>query len=270
MKLLHTEFSINWTEPNDSEEYARFNPSLAWIGKDVDGKAKQALRWTTCREILTSQLWRDIVGKHGNRRLCADHTRLALKSVYSKTSSIFKYKGIFRSSDKAMETAMNMLNVIEEKAGWDLTVITKSGKKIIKNHNNDEVIINKYLIRGPKEWMSATPLISLYTLIIRSGSFRALSKIKQVEDIAPMCKEIIEATCYIGKIQQHLCFVEESYEYWLLLVLNEKELFDKRTQATIYGRNNEHSGIAKLISLSHDIDVTTRKCWERLVKEYKK
>lgn len=268
MKLLHTEFSINWTEPNDSEEYARFNPSLSWIGEEVDGKAKQVLRWTACREILTSQLWKDIVGKNG--KICADHTRLALKSVYSKTSSIFKYKGIFRSSDKAMKTAMNMLNVIEEKAGWDLTVITKSGKKTIKNYNNDKVIINKYLIRGPKEWMSATPLISLYTLIIRSGWFRAFSKVKQVEDIAPICEKIIDATCSVEKIRQHIRLVEESYKYWLLLVLNEKELFDKRTPVTIYGRNNEHSGIAKLISLSHDIDVTTRKCWERLVKEYKK
>lgn len=268
MKLLHTEFSINWTEPNDSEEYARFNPSFSWIGGDVDGKAKQALRWTTCREILTAQLKRDIVEKRG--KLCTDHTRLALKGVYSKTSSTFKYKGIFKSSDKAMETAMNMLNIIEKKAGWDSTVITKVEKKAINHANNEKVIIDKYLIRGPKEWMSATPLISLYTLIIRSGWFRVFSKVKQVEDVAPICEQIIEAPCSVEKIQQHIYLVEESYEYWLLLVLNEKELFGGRNPNIIYGQSNDHSGIAKLISLSHDIDGTTRKRWARIVKEYKK
>lgn len=268
MKLLPTEFSVSWTEPDASEEYTRFYPSLSWVGEDIKGKAAQLLRWTTCREIFTAQLKRDIVGRHD--KIGTKHTRLALKSVYSKTSSIFKHKGIFKSSDKAMETAMKMLNVIEKKAGWDLTVITKIEKNTLNNVNKDKIIVSKYLIEGPKEWMSATPLISLYTLIIRSGWFRELSKIKQVEDIAPMCKKLTEASCYTDKIQRHLELIESSYEYWLLLVLNEKELFGKRTPIVIYRQSNEHSGIAKLISLSHDIDSTTRKGWAKLVKEYRK
>lgn len=268
MKLLPTEFSISWINKSESEEYARFYPSLSWVGKDINGKANQLLRWTTCREIFIANLGRDIVGKHG--KMCTDHTRFALKSTYTKTSFIFKHKGIFRSSDKAMKTAMKMLNVIEKKAGWDLTVITKVEKNTIKNANNDEVIISKYLIRGPKEWMSAPPLLSLYTLVIRSGWFREFSKIEQVEDIAPMCKKIIEAPCSIDKIRQHLDLIEESYEYWLLLVLNEKALFGKRNPVIVYGRSNDHAGIAKLISLSHDIDTTTRKRWASLIKEYKK
>lgn len=268
MKLLPTEFSVSWLDKTDSEEYARFYPSLSWVGEDVNGKAKQLLRWTTCREIFISQLWRNIVDKQN--KMCADHTRLALKSAYTKTSTIFKYKGIFRDSVKAMKTAMQMLNVIEKKAGWDLTVITKVEKKTINNANNDDVIINKYLIRGPKEWMSAPPLVSLYTLIIRSGWFREFSKIEQVEDIAPMCKKIIETTCSVAKIRQHLDLIEESYEYWLLLVLNEKALFGKRNPVIVYGRSNEYAGISKLIRLSQDIDATTRKRWAGLVKEYKK
>lgn len=268
MKLLHTEFSINWAESNNSEEYVRFHPLLSWIGRDVDGKAKQFLKWTTCREIFTSQLRKDIIGKNGN--ICTDYTRFALKSVYSKTSDISKHKGIFKSSDKAMETAMKLLNVIEKEAGLDLTVITKAEKKVIKNNNNGKNIINTYIIKGSKEWMKSTPVISLYTLIIRSGWFREFSKIKQVEDIAPICKKVIDAECSVVKIQQHMGLIEESYEYWLLLILNIETLFGNRTPANIYEHNDEYSGIAKLILLSHDIDSTTRKRWKKLVKGYKK
>ena len=268
MKLLPTELSIIWINEESFEEYARFNPSLSWVGKDSKGKAEQLLRWTTCREIFTSQLKKDIVGK--SNKICADHTRFALKSTYSKTSGALKHKGIFKSGDKAMETAMKMLNVIEKEAGWDLTVITKSKRKVIKNVDKDKVIINTYIIRGPKEWMRSTPVISLYTLIIRSGWFRGFSKIKQVEDIAPACKKIIDGECLIEKIRQHIELIKISYEYWLLLVLNIETLFGERLPNIIYKYNNEYSGISKLICLSHDIDGTTRERWTKLVKEYKK
>ena len=265
MKLLPAEFSVNWTMPNFSEKYARFYPSWAWIGETVNGKAKQLFRWTTCREIFTANLKRDIVGKYNN--ICADRTRFALKSSYSKTVKTLNHESIFKSSDRAMITAMKILNVIEKEAGWELTTITKLKRNTIKNVNGEAIIINTYFIDGPKEWMKSTPFVSLYTLIIRSGWFREFSKVKQVGDIAPICKKIIDRKCPITKVQQHLRLIDESYEYWMLLVLNQKRLFGSRKPITIYSKNNEHSGVAKLISFSQAIDKTTLKCWKKLVKK---
>lgn len=268
MKLQPAEFNIKWIGSGLFNEYVHFYPSWAWISETTKGQAKQLSKWTTCREVLTSHLKKDIVGKHNN--ICIDHTRFALKSVYTKTSPIFRHNSIFSASDKAMETAMKILNVIEKEVGWDLTTITRLERRSFEDANKDNVIINKYIIMGPKEWMRATPLLSLYTLIIRSGWFKVFSKIEQTKDIVPMCNEIINIGSSVNKIRQHIELIGESYEYWLLLVLNEKRLFGRRKPTTIYNENDEYSGITKLITLSPDIDNITRKRWTELVKEYKK
>lgn len=266
MKLLPTNFSVKWLPQNFFDDYARFYPSFCWVGKMAKGEAEQLTRWTTCREILTSNLRRDIVRKED--RICTDYTRLILKSSYSKESAALKYKGIFKDSHKAMETSMKILNILEKKAGWKPTTITKLERKTTTDINDVTLIVNKYIITGPKEWMRSTPLFSLYTLIIRSGWFRRFSKVKRVEDIISVCEKITSDPCDIDKIRQHQNHVRGSYNYWLLLILNEKELFGDRTPFIIYSKNHEYSGIAKLMSLSHDIDSTTRMRWTRLVKKY--
>lgn len=259
MGLPSTKFKINWTEATYSNNDAQTLPFFTWLGKTIENEVMQLGQWTSCRELMTLRIHEDIVSEIGD--ICTDHIRLALKYNQFKTAS---HHGLAKIGDEPLETAIRVLNLIEEKAGWCPTIITKSENSKTKSKT---VVSNVYVVIGPQGWIRSPSLVSLYLLIIRSSWFRPFSDIKKVEDIIPVCKEMSKTKCGNSTMAWHIKYLSDSYKYWLLLVLNKDHLFKKRSPRAIYKGSHIYAGIDKLIALSSEVDRTTRSRWKKLVSK---
>lgn len=262
MGLPSTKFKVNWvteTYPNNYSNDAQILPFFTWLGKTVENEVMQLGQWTSCRELMTLRIHEDIVSETGD--ICTDHIRLALKCNQLKTAHPH---GLAEVGDAPLETAIRILNLIEEKAGWCPTIIARAEKSKTKSK---VVVSNVYVVIGPQEWIRSPSLISLYLLIIRSSWFKPFSDIKKIEDIIPVCKEMSKIKCDNSAMAWHIKYLSDSYKYWLLLVLNKEYLFRARSPRNIYKGSHIYAGIDKLVALSSEVDRTTRSRWKKIVKK---
>lgn len=239
-------------------------PSLSWISEpNYNNKATQLTPWAICREIHIGYLKEQFTKLVAN----TNKTRFVLRKVYLKKEiPSKKWAGIVSYDNRSMVAAIHVLNLIEKKVGWGLTIITK-----VKTHTDKScsVRINTYIITGPVEWMRSIPLMSLYLLIIRSCWFIEFHRIKRVKDIKTACEKLIKKKVYTSKEKNHIVDIKQSYKYWLLLVLNAKFMFGKRNRKSLYTKNSRTMGITELVKGSVYMDTTTIKRWHTLVAKDK-
>jgi hypothetical protein len=240
--------------------YASQWPFLSWISEpNHNNKATQLTSWNVCREIHIGFLKEQFTKLVAN----ADKTRFALRKVYSKKEMPSKkWPGIVSYDHRSMVAAIHVLNLIEKKAGWELTTITKTK---INTGKASFVRVNTYIITGPAEWMGSIPLISLYLLIIRSCWFIEFHRIKRLKDIKTACEKLIKKKVDTTRKENHIADVKRSYKYWLLLVLNTKFMFGGRNHRSLYTKNNRTMGITALVKGSTDMDNTTIERWNLLL-----
>lgn len=79
--------------------------------------------------------------------------------------------------DKSIYRASYVLNVIEKELGWKKTTIKKVNHRLGDRHN-------LYIVTASPKWVFSPPLLSLYTLILRTGTFKNISKIKSIDRLA--------------------------------------------------------------------------------------
>lgn len=258
MSLLSNTLDIEWPFLI-SYPYINEWPALSWISKATNNKAIQSTPWTICREEHIRWLKNQFTELVFN----VDKTRFALKKTYLKTGvSPKKWARIVSYDDKSMVTAMRILNLIENEVGWSLTTITKINIEQIKPDFFKTVA---YLITGSTKWIKAIPLISLYLLIIRSCWFTEFYSIKRIEDIKTVCEKLTKKVATTVKQQKDITNISNSYKYWLLLIINTKFMFEKRSHRLLYKKNGSAMGITELVQKSKYIDPTTINRWKKLL-----
>jgi len=117
----------------------------------------QISKFVTCREELCC-MPRQYINKTSKYVASEKEDHLDLEKfrllMASKGNKEVRKRGIF--------SAKRVLNILEEKAGWEKSVITT----VIYEPAKDA---NVYLLTGDKRWTMAPQMMSLATLIIRIG-----------------------------------------------------------------------------------------------------
>ena len=240
--------------------YASEWPFLSWISEpNCNNKAIQITPWDNCREGHIRELKNHFTELIlNNKKTC-----FALRKNYLKKETPPKqWAGVVSYNNRSIKAAIRVLNLIEKRIGWTPTTITKVN---VNGAVSKHFKFDTYLVTGPIEWMKAIPLMSLYLLIIRSCWFIEFHRIKQIEDIEIVCKQVIKKKAITIKGQKDIANIKISYKYWLLLILNAQFMFEKRNHRDLYQGNNSAMGITELVTESTYIDAITLKRWKKLI-----
>jgi len=117
-----------------------------------------------CKEFLVDAVWSQInntpisiYGFHFNPNtdppVCLTSCRILLRNRHDK-----------EGFDKRIRKMLKFINAIEEDMGWNLSTLEKCDNSPNKNYYG-----NVYLLVSPANWLHAPPLVSMLTLLIRSG-----------------------------------------------------------------------------------------------------
>lgn len=169
------------------------------------------------------------------------------KHVYVNTTNKEDYfEWLSTRHNESIYRTLYVLNIIEKELKWKRTTI----KKVVHHFSNKHDL---YLFVASPKWMFSPPLLSLYTLIIRSGTFENISKIKSINELSIAYNKTTER--HVSNQNTDIAFLKEispHLEKFLVNInkiykgRNRKTNFDKSVLGNNYGSFNE--GITKLMN----------------------
>lgn len=206
IKILHNKcFRVRRSE----NSYGSFSPFFA-LGKRVKNTVKPISHFVLCRETLGSSIRRRINCNTIDTKilnllvwfLTPDSIKVLKNGepVYINNAKKDYLEYVTSEHDKSIHRALHVLNVIEKELGWRKTVIKKVNHCLSNRHN-------LYLFIASPRWILAPPLLSLYTLIIRSGTFKNISKIKSIDELS---------TAYSKTTKEHVLDLDQVEDVVLL------------------------------------------------------
>lgn len=187
--------------------YYEVDPDFAFCSKEKNGKAELLTQFATCRETIAGELFAKISGNFNDRRqsfqdrimkIPSDKTCIAIRLIQGWDE--YYYARYNRDREAAMrlaetfpktiESALYILNLIENVYGWEKTTARPA---TIKKHNvvvqpSGSARMQAACLYADKRWMRSPHVLSLFLLLIRApftsaGSLKGLNKIKTFEGL---------------------------------------------------------------------------------------
>ena len=158
--------SVKWfAGVKPAEIYQSFNMKFSFANI-IDGKIVQCHQWVKCKDFLhdairtmltgnKSSIWSFTFEKNVNPNISMDKIRFLISKKDVTNATEFKF---------VLTRALKLINHFENLAGEDHTTIKKveEDKKAGYKH--------VWLLEGPKFWLSAPYLVSLFTYLLRLGN----------------------------------------------------------------------------------------------------
>jgi hypothetical protein len=247
------------------EIYQDVDMKFAFVSDAKDGY-RQCHTLAKCRDFLQDAIRAFITKgsasiysftyKHGtNPPIDMKKTRMLVKRDGKTSNDDFKTQ---------MGRAKRLLVHYERKAGW-------SESKVLKVEGDPGLRV----FISPPEWMRAPHLISLYTLLIRLGAYKAsYCGVKKEETIQSKFKELIEGNRNTGRNGQPLDinYLSTIYQHIELIMekcdeLVSEKIEDNYPNVSINSLHN-HSGIVSLCQGRH-CDKKLNEAFQKLMKKEK-
>lgn len=254
IKLLHNKyFKLKGVESESI--YGSILPKFA-IGNKIKNTVRTTSYFAMCRETLVGYFRQKISNNFINAKtldlliwFTAPETTSVLKNgkVVHKTINNKKnyFEWLSNRHDEAVYRALYVLNVIEKELKWRKTAVRKITHRLGNKHT-------LYLFIASPKWMFSPPLLSLYTLIIRSGTFKNISKVKSINELS---------VAYNKTTQKHvlgqnvdIMFLKEISPFLEKFLINVNKIYKGRNRKinfdkTILSANSRFfdEGITKLI-----------------------
>ena len=184
MKILHNKYF----KLKESElAYGSVLPKFA-IGDRTKNTVEAVSYFVICRETLGDQFRHKVSNNLLNSKtlnlliwFIAPESVMVLtngKSTYITINNKENYfEWLSTEHSESIYRALYVLNIIEKELKWKRTIVKKIAHRFSNKHD-------LYLFIASPKWMFSPPLLSLYTLIIRSGTFKNISKIKSINELS--------------------------------------------------------------------------------------
>ncbi len=208
----------------------------------ITGEIKQLTEFIFCRESLTCRVFdrmsRSIalMNRKGAGKMPIDKLRLLAKTASAARSSSEELK-------VGVKTALKILNIIERKHKWALTV----AHPVEPCSNTDDI----YMFVASKKWMRSPHLLSLFTLLVRLAQHKGLSsdssfrRIKTYKSLLDKLKKYTNTGSNSDKVT-----VKQTIKYWDLLFRNYQKLYYDMPMKRTFNKNkytgHYDEGIRKL------------------------
>lgn len=245
-----------------TECYSMYNTYLfAWVNKNIDNVVNQVGGWHFCRELLISEIHR-YLRLNGYLiwpySLEIDFTQLKLCVRIRQSSTNLV------ELEKNFDEIVRVLNIFENKYNWPTT-------EILKFRDLENTSLNVIFL-GPKEWLVAPQILSLFLFIVRlvGNQRKIFEEFKNVEDLKKIATLFHKNCCRTEDVKSFL----DIYHAWPAVFNNYDILFNtegsfEKSLIHNYTENTHFNGIHNLIIYK----VITRNLimtWRNILKNERK
>ena len=252
IKLLHNKyFKLKESE----SAYGSILPKFA-IGDKAKNTVRAISYFAMCRETLVDSFRRKVNNNLINVKalnllvwFTAPGAITVLKGGKSVNINMGNKEDYFEyistKRNKSIYRALYVLNMIEKELKWKRTIIKEVVHRFSHKHD-------LYLFVASPKWIFSPPLLSLYTLIIRSGTFENISKVKSINELS---------IAYSRAAQRHpldqnadVTYLKEISSLLKKFLVNVNKIYKGRNQKTNFDKTilsdssrSFDEGITKLI-----------------------
>ena len=229
--------------------------SFSFVSSPADGR-RQVKPLETCRDFMNDIMISFINNKGGtwkgkqNAPIDLNTFRLLLAKHVPNRESEERLR-------KSMYTAKRIINMYETLAGW------KQKSVLSRVEHSSAGIKHCWLLTGPGEWMKATHLVSMVTLIFRvvieRGGFDDCDTLDKVEErFKKLCDGHKEVWSDLGD------YLPKSWLKYRILMKKYNDLFGKFTHqqcnpASAVNRWHDEGGIRSFCTLNTGVaEITAR------------
>lgn len=171
--------------------------------------------------------------------------------VDAAIKQMLKHKDELKQFEKHLLKGIKILNAMENECKWPMS-------KIYRIAFDEDRPQEVFAISGSSRWLTAAPMISLYTLILRSGGFFFDGSFETYEEAIELMKkkfskELVLPRMYSAWYRATPDFTSgmSTYKYWLPLMQNHNKMFKQMS----FDVNYNHRKIDKLNKkIGKDVD----------------
>lgn len=178
---------------------------------------EQVSTFFSCREQLT-EIPRQFlhgestIGSFNFGRDSIDMTKLRLLLATRVTND----------SKQRLFTAKRVINILEEAAGWEKSVITTVKHTYYKDEINQIL-----LMTGPEQWVRVPQMVSLVTLILRLGHKFGPFEATNLKEVDALFKTL--AKVQHNRVQDH-AYISECRKHIITLMKNIDKVFPENSK----------------------------------------
>jgi hypothetical protein len=228
IKLLHNKY---FRLKKSESAYGSVFPKFA-IGDKIKNTIRAVSYFVACRETLGKHLRYKVNRNLINTRVlnllvwfAAPGSVTILKNgkfthITERNKENY-FEWLSARHNESVYRALHVLNMVEKELKWKRTIV----KKVIHHLSNKHDL---YLFVASPKWMFSPPLLSLYTLIIRSGTFKSISEIKSIDELSIAYNKTIEK--HIPDQSTDVVFLKEISPQLKKLLVNVNEIYKGRTR----------------------------------------
>jgi len=238
----------SFPEKSLSEIYQDVDLKFAFVSRPKDGY-KQCHGFVKCRDFLQDAVCAEFNGSEAaiygfhykagvNPPMSLNKMRMLVKKVPSDSDEIF---------EEQMSVAEKLLRHYEDMAGWSSKTMTYG----VKRRTNLRLFVS------PKEWVKASHMISLYSLLIRLGAYGI--SFNNDEELQNEYSRLIKELAGKGKYERYPIDIKYLLQIKpeninLIIQNTDKLIFEKGAEnypkVDIYTMHNR-SGVVSLCDSSH-------------------
>lgn len=257
----------------DEDSYYAYSSTavnFALVAAPENGKRKQATRLSTCRDYLNDSIrghiHKDRVGGCSlymyGKYPPIDMNKMRLLIVRGSGGDSKKVNTKIRNKVFSGKAAINLYEGI---AGWEKSKITTV--------NHSKVGKQAWLMTGPGNWMKASNLLSMVTLIIRVAANNGPLKVDSLEELNAHWKKMIEGESYGVYSDKH--YLKNCHDKFELIMRHCDEIFCDSLEENYPGEDYEGSfhsggGINALCTFSTHIGDIDERFQEIYTKHFEK
>lgn len=252
---------------NDSY-YGGGSVYFALVSSPEDGR-KQATSFMTCRDYLNDSIRGHVYeGKVGG---CGMYTYKRNPSIDMKKMRLLIHKCEDKNNPKKVNESLRnkifsgkaAINIYEDIAGWERSKITTV------NHTNTKIGKQAWLLTGSGNWMLASNLLSMVTLIMRVAATYGPLDVENLDSL----KKNFEKLSDKGEAWTDKGYIARCYTKFEIIMKHWKEIFSENIMDNYPDGNYKHSfhgcgGIVSLCTFSTRIGDVDEK-FEKICEKYK-
>jgi hypothetical protein len=267
IKLLHNRY---FRLKRSESTYGSVFPKFA-IGDKTKNTIKATSYFAACRETLGNQFRYKVNKSLINAKVlnlliwfAAPGSVMVLKN--GKATHITEhnkenyFEWLSTRHSESVYRALHVLNIIEKELKWKRTTVKKITHRFSNKHD-------LYLFVASPKWMFSPPLLSLYTLIIRSGTFKSISKIKSIGELSIAYNKTIEK--HVPNQRADVSILKEISPWLKKLLVNVNEIYKGRTRKINFDKtvlSNDYSSFSEGITKLVRGETSDKLILERLLK----
>lgn len=223
-----------------SEIYQSFDMKFAFAGTKED-ELYQCHSWVKCRDFLHDAVRTMLTGKksqiYGFNFAKDNNPAISMNNIQFLVSN--KQINSALEMKKILNVSLKLINHFEKVAGQKLSTLKKVKPDKISGYTH------VWLITGPKFWLSAPHLVSLYTFLLRLGSknikFKDSKSLKESLRVLAKQDNKENDIRYLKDTWNKLEIIVQNHEY--LAKLNKEGFSELYFSDTPIGSFHNNSGI---------------------------